>query len=99
MMHSPTHIKIWLKCSNSSIKQKGRKIGNEGTSESVWESFVSTRARMLPISGTMVQEHNKWLNIYFSTSNGWLANLRKRHQIVFQKVCHGAGNVCEETVT
>ena len=38
-------------------------------------------------------------NIYFSTSNGWLANLRKRHQIVFHKVCGGAGNVCEETVT
>jgi len=38
-------------------------------------------------------------NIYFSTSNGWLANLRKRHQIVFHKVCCGAGNVCEETVT
>jgi len=37
-------------------------------------------------------------NIYFSTSNGWLANLRKRHQIVFHKVCGGAGNVCEETV-
>jgi hypothetical protein len=36
-------------------------------------------------------------NIYFSTSNGWLANLRKRHQIVFHKVCGGAGNVCEET--
>jgi hypothetical protein len=36
-----------------------RKTGNEGIIESVWESFVSTRARMLPISGTMVQEYTK----------------------------------------
>jgi hypothetical protein len=36
-----------------------RKIVNEEIIESVWESFVKTRARMLPISGTMVQEHTK----------------------------------------
>jgi hypothetical protein len=34
------------------MKKKVRKIGAEGTSENVWESFVSTRARKLPISGT-----------------------------------------------
>jgi hypothetical protein len=39
-----------------------RKIGNEGINESVWESFVSTRARMLPISETMVQEHTKYMS-------------------------------------
>ena len=38
-------------------------------------------------------------NIYFSTSNWWLANLRKRHQIVFHKVYGGDGNICEESVT
>jgi hypothetical protein len=38
-------------------------------------------------------------NIYFTASNKWLANLRKIHQIVFHKVCSGAVNVCEETVT
>jgi hypothetical protein len=41
------------------MKQKVREIGTEGISESVWESFVSTRARKLPIYGTVVQEHNK----------------------------------------
>jgi hypothetical protein len=50
-------------------------------------------------AGTYKINVKKEGNIYFSMSNGWLANLRRRHQIVFHKVCGGVGNVCEETVT
>jgi hypothetical protein len=39
-----------------------RKIGNDDMNEMVWGWFASARARKLPLSGTMVQEHTaKWL--------------------------------------
>jgi hypothetical protein len=43
------------------VKQRVRNTGNEGINESVWETYVSTKARKLPISGKVVQEHTKYM--------------------------------------
>jgi hypothetical protein len=51
----------------------------------------------------MIQEHAKEVTeklgkSEFKASNGWLESFRKRHQIMFNKVCGESGDVCGETV-
>jgi hypothetical protein len=56
------HKNQWLNCSNSSIKWKLGKTGNEDMNEIVWEWFVRVRAKNFRISGPMVQDlQKKWL--------------------------------------
>jgi arabinogalactan endo-1,4-beta-galactosidase len=47
----------WQNCSNGSIKQKLRKIGNEDISEIVWKRFVNVKARNFRIHGPIILEH------------------------------------------
>ena len=75
-------------CGNGKIKGELKKNANEDVNETVWEWFVSVRAKNHRVSGPLVQEYAKQVaqklgKTEFKASNGWLESFHKRHQIVF----------------
>lgn len=93
----------WLKGTNSRVIRVGKITGNEEINETVWEWFVSARAKGMPISGPIIQAEamevaKRLNNINFKASNGWLESFRKRHNIIFNKVCGEANDVNVATV-
>lgn len=78
------------------MKKKFR-TNNDELNRQVWEWFVSTRSKGLPISGSLVQEQAKNIaeklgNSAFKASNGWLDSFKKRHNIAWDTVSGEASN-------
>ncbi|GBN19302.1 Tigger transposable element-derived protein 4 [Araneus ventricosus] len=70
---------------------KIRKSTYPEVEECVRKWFVQCRDQNLPVGGLMLQQLDS--NSEFKASNGWLENFKKRHNIVFQKLCSEIASV------
>lgn len=66
--------------------------------EKVYEWFVAARAKKVPVSGRMLQDHAANLAEQmgyadFSASNGWLRSFRQRHAIHHSALCGESAEV------
>ena len=104
ILKKETEILMWWEnCANGKIKRELKKTANEYVNEIVWEWFVSVRVKNHRVSGPMVQEYAKKVTqklgkTEFKASNIWLGSFRKRHEIVFNKLCGGSSDVNSETI-
>ncbi len=94
----------WINNANGNQRRKARVTGNEKINESVWEWFISARAKSMPISGPILQAQAmrvaESLKITtFKASTGWLDSFKKRHGIVWNEVCGEANDVNQDTVS
>lgn len=84
-------------------KRKARKTGNEEINALLYEWFKDCTARMLPVSGPLLQEKARQIARElqvpdFKASNGWLEAFRKRHSIVYGKINGESGGVDNATI-
>ena len=74
------------------------KTANDELNTVLYEWFKDATARMLPVSGPLLQEKARELAAQlglddFKTSNGWLEAFRRQHNIVFEKMNGESGGV------
>ncbi|CAH2005620.1 unnamed protein product [Acanthoscelides obtectus] len=86
-----------------SQKKKMRQSLHPQVDDMLFQWFQQKRANNFPISGPMLQikaeEFGKLIGDYFKCSSGWLDRFKKRHNIVFGKMCgrtkNTAGNASD----
>ena len=79
-------------------KRMFRKTANNELKAILYEWFKDSTARLLPVSGPLLQEKAKEiaaeLNLKeFKASNGWLEAFRRRNNIVFGKMNGESGSI------
>ena len=67
--------------------RKLRKLGYEELDRVVWEWFKQARAKNIPVSGKLIQEHALMYatdlgHASFTASNGWLEKWQKCHNVM-----------------
>lgn len=83
-------------------KKKMRLSSHPQVDEMLFKWFQQKRANNFPISGSMLQikaeEFGKMTGDDFKCSSGWLDRFKKRHNIVFGKIC-GESAAVDRNVT
>jgi len=97
--------KEWLQGKSGKVKKltKGASSDYEEINRAVYEWFLGTREKNVPVSGPMLQAEalevaKKLGKTDFKASNGWLDRFRARHNIGFKTVSGEANDVDDVTV-
>lgn len=81
------------------IQMKVASNGNENCNELVWDWFVATRAKNVPISGLALlpislKIAQKLGNCNFKAYDGWLESFKRKHEIASRTIS-GEGKQCQ----
>ncbi|XP_071508679.1 tigger transposable element-derived protein 4-like [Diadema antillarum] len=84
-------------------KRKNRKTANDELNAILYEWFKDCTARLLPVSGPLLQQKARDVAVQlqlddFKASNGWLEAFRRRHNIIFGKMNGESGGVETDVV-
>ncbi|CAF4196759.1 unnamed protein product, partial [Rotaria sordida] len=88
---------------NKNVKRKISHDFSQRINESVYEWFVSQRAKRIPVSGPILQAYARRIAqelddaSTFKASNGWLERFRKRYNINF-RVISGEGASVDQNI-
>lgn len=89
--------KIKNDCKINDKRKRMRLSSHPRIDEMLLRWFQQTRASNIPISGPMMktkaEELGKLVGDKFTCSDGWLDRFKKRHNIVFEKVCRKSASV------
>lgn len=90
-----------LSTSSQSKRMRCREGGFPQLEHCLLEWFMQSRAQNVPISGPLLQDKAKSFAVKlglnsFRASDGWLSNFKKRHNLVFKKICGESASVGQE---